>query len=317
MTSDKTRIGPRLRQNDGFLLRETLVRVEPTVDLCIREKWLDGRSAAAKLPVVLLHGAGMDSAGFDVPVENASLVDALARHGTRTFAFDFRGHGRSSRVADGFSVTVETSVADTIAVLDYVQEITGATQVVLVGESYGTLVAPVVAERYPEWIAGIVLLGLMYQTVGTISVSLDDMLAELAKAPAGYAFCTEEEWPEFFIPAASPAVTAWHQAQFGTAYAYPVGPYFEAKKLPHATALDRFRGRVLVITGDRDPFATEPDVKAFLTAVGTPKDKVAHLRQQGIGHLPYVEAKAQEVQQAINKFVDAASADFYAMQMQL
>ena len=48
-----------------------------------------------------------------------------------------------------------------------------------------------------------------------------------------------------------------------------------------------------------------------------PKDKVAHVRQQGIGHLPYVEAKAQEVQQAINKFVDAASADFYAMQMQL
>lgn len=312
MTSDKTRIGPRLHQDDGFLVRETLLRVEPRVDLYIREKWLeDGQSAAAKLPVVLLHGAGMDSAGFDVPVENASLVDSLARHGSRTFAFDFRGHGRSSRVTDGFSVTVETSVADTIAVLDYVQEVTGATQAVLVGESYGTFVAPVVAERYPEQIAGIVLLGLMYKTTG---VSFDDMLADAARAPAGYSFTTEEEWPELFIPAATPAVTAWHQAQFGTAYAYPVGPYFEVQKLPHATALDRFRGRILVITGDLDPFATEPDVEAFLNAVGTPKERSAHVRQKNIGHLPYVEAAAQEVQHAINAFVDAATRDSYSMQ---
>ncbi len=306
MISEKTRIGPRLRQDDGFLVRETLLRVEPTVDLYIREKWLDGQPTTAKLPVVLLHGAGMDSAGFDVPVENASLVDSLARNGSRTFAFDFRGHGRSSRVADGFSVTVETSVADTLAVLDYAQEVTGATQVVLVGESYGTFVAPVVAERSPERIAGLVLLGLMYKT---IDISIDDMLAEAVKAPAGYAFCTEEEWPEVFIPAATPAVTAWHQAQFGTAYAYPVGPYFEAKKLPHATALDRFRGRVLVITGGLDPFVTESDVEAFLNAVGTPTANIAHVRQKDIGHLPYVEAGAQEVQHAINTFVDAASAE--------
>ncbi len=306
MISEKTRIGPRLRQDDSFLVRETLLRVEPTVDLYIREKWLDGLPTTAKLPVVLLHGAGMDSAGFDVPVENTSLVDSLARHGARTCAFDFRGHGRSSRVVDGFSVTVETSVADTIAVLDYVQEVTGATQVVLVGESYGTFVAPVVAERSPERIAGLVLLGLMYKT---IDISIDNMLAEAGKAPAGYAFCTEEEWPEVFIPAATPAVTAWHQAQFGTAYAYPVGPYFEAQKLPHATTLDRFRGRVLVITGDLDPFVTESDVETFLNAVGTPKANIAHLRQKNIGHLPYVEAAALEVQYAINTFVDAASAE--------
>jgi pimeloyl-ACP methyl ester carboxylesterase len=306
MTSEKTRIGPRLRQDNGLLVRETLLRVEPTVDLYIREKWRDEPPVAAQLPVVLLHGAGMDSAGFDVPVENASLVDSLARHGMHTIAFDFRGHGRSSRVSDGFSVTVATSVADTITVLDYVQEITGAAQVVLIGVSYGTIVASVVAERSPERIAGLILLGLVYKTIG---VSMDDMLAEAAMAPAGYAFSTEEEWPELYIPTATPAVTAWHQAQFGTAYAYPVGPYFEAKKLPHATALDRFCGHILVITGDRDPFATEPDVEAFLSEVGTPKAKIMHMRQKNIGHMPYVEAAAQEVQQAINIFVDAASAD--------
>jgi pimeloyl-ACP methyl ester carboxylesterase len=81
------------------------------------------------------------------------------------------------------------------------------------------------------------------------------------------------------------------------------------QKLPHATALDRFRGRVLVITGDLDPFATDPDTEAFLNAVGTPREKTAHLRQKDIGHMPYVEAAAQEVQQAMNAFVDAATED--------
>src|SRR5258708_19425712 len=142
MASNKTRIGPRLQQEDGFFVRETLLRVEPTVDLYIREKWLDDQQATTKLPVVLLHGAGMDSAGFDVPVVGASLVDSLARNGSRTFAFDFRGHGRSSRVADGFTVTVDTSIADTLAGLDFVQEVTGLSPVALVRVGYCRILAP-------------------------------------------------------------------------------------------------------------------------------------------------------------------------------
>jgi len=150
------------------------------------------------------------------------------------------------------------------------------------------------------------LLGLIYAAIG---IPLDDMLAEAAKAPAGYAFTTEEEWPELFIPSAAADVIAWHQAQFGTAYAYPVGPYFEVQKIPHATKLDRFHGHVLVVTGELDPFATGPDVEAFLNAVGTEKARARHLRQAGVGHMPYVEARAGEVQQAINDLVDAATAE--------
>src|SRR5258706_12484308 len=122
MASNKTRIGPRLQQEDGFFVCETLRRVEPTVDLYIREKWLDDQQAATKLPVVLLHGAGMDSAGFDVPVAGASLVYSLARNGSRTFAFYFLGHGRSSPVADGFTVTWGTSLADQMAGFNFVTE---------------------------------------------------------------------------------------------------------------------------------------------------------------------------------------------------
>jgi hypothetical protein len=55
MPSEKTRISPLFHLDDGFVVRETLLRVEPTVDLYIREKWRDGAPTETKLPVVLLH----------------------------------------------------------------------------------------------------------------------------------------------------------------------------------------------------------------------------------------------------------------------
>lgn len=299
MPSAKSRINPELRQGD-FTIRETFLRIEPRVDLFIREKWIEGHES--KLPVVLLHGAGMDSAGYDIPVEDISLVDALARHGSRTFIFDFRGHGRSSRVEDGRQVTVENSVIDTLAVLDFVREVTGTDKVVLLGESYGSIVASVVAERVPERIAGLVLLGFFY---GSINPSIEASFAELANVPAGYAFTTEEEWPELFIPTSSPAVTAWHQAHFGTAYAYPVGPYLAVTKLPLVKAPERITSHVLVVTGDLDPVASVEDIAAFFKAIST--KHVRHLHQEGVGHLPYVEARAQEVQSAIVELIDEVS----------
>ncbi|WP_376793711.1 alpha/beta hydrolase [Thermogemmatispora sp.] len=251
--------------------------------------------------MVLLHGAGMDSSGYDVPVANASLVNALAQNGSHTFAFDFRGHGRSSRVADGKTVTVASSVADTAAVLDFVRHVTGHERVILIGESYGTMVAPVVAERYPERIAGLVLLGFIYAALAT---PIDEMLAELEQAPCGYAYTTEEEW-EMFAPSAPPAVLQWHQAHFGTAYAYPVGPYLEAGRLPHVQTPGRISSPLLVVTGDQDPFASLEDTNRFLSAVAS-TDKV-HLYQTGVGHMPYVEQKAEETRQAICELVNRCS----------
>ncbi|QBD82562.1 alpha/beta hydrolase [Ktedonosporobacter rubrisoli] len=302
MQLDKTRIGPELHLDNGYSVRETLLRIEPRVDLYIREKWIPGKEQ--KLPVVLLHGAAMDSAGFDVPLQDVSLVDALARNGSRTFAFDFRGHGRSSRVENGQAVTVETSVVDTLEVLDYVREVTGANCVVLVGESFGTMVAPAVAEQQPERVAGLVLLGLIHSST---AIPLDELLEEARQAPSGYAFTTEEEWPELFIPSASPEVTAWHQAHFGTAYAYPVGPYLAADKLPHTKAPERINCPILVVTGDLDPFASEADTAGFLASVGTTQTR--HIRQTGVGHLPYVEKLATDVQNAVCELVNACSAE--------
>ncbi|HWE61897.1 MAG TPA: alpha/beta fold hydrolase [Chloroflexota bacterium] len=307
MPSPKSRIGAVLSQEDGLQVRESYLRIDPRVDIYVKEKWLP--DADDRLPVVLLHGAGMDGAGWDVPVEGASLIDALALHGSRTFALDFRGHGRSSRVVDGKTVTVATSVDDTLAVLDHVREITGRPKAILVGESFGSMVAPYVAARVPERIAGLALLGLVYrQRDEPIDEGFAAMLAVLRQEPAGYAFTTEEEWPDLFIPSASPAVTAWHQAHFGTAYAYPVGPYLGVGAPSIAPDLSAIGGRVLVVTGDLDPYARVPNTEAFLAAVGTRQTR--HVQQRGVGHLPYVEKDLQAVQQAIAELIDEATADW-------
>jgi pimeloyl-ACP methyl ester carboxylesterase len=302
MAHEKTRIGPVLTQEDGLKTRDIFLRIDPRIELYIKEKWQDGHDA--KLPVVLLHGAGMDGAGWDVPVEGASLLDVLARNGSRAYAFDFRGHGRSSRVVDGKTVSREPLIVDTLAVLDYVKEASGQSQVVLIGESLGSIVGSAVAERAPERVAGVALLGFIYRGSGA---DLEDMLAAMLKEPAGYAYTTEEEWPELFIPSASPAVTAWHQAHFGTAYMYPVGPYVAVSELPAAKTPERISGRVLVVTGDLDPFATQSDTQAFLSDAGARHKR--HLYQQGVGHLPYVERGLAEVQAALCELVDAASGD--------
>jgi pimeloyl-ACP methyl ester carboxylesterase len=295
-----------LTQEDGLKVRETYLRLDPRVDLYIKEKWLAGNDA--KVPVVLLHGAGMDGAGWDVPVEGASLIDALARNGSRTYYVDFRGHGRSSRVVDGKSVGVDTSIADTLAVLDYVREVTGQPTAILVGESFGSVVAPYVAARAPERVSGLVLLGLVYRDRSApLDESLAEMFTALAQAPAGYAYTTEEEWPELFIPSASPAVTAWHTSHFGTAYAYPVGPYLGIGTFTEDPDLSKIGGRVLVITGDLDPYARVERTQQFLQAVGT--DRTRHLHQIGVGHLPYVEKEFVAVQEAVALLVDEVTAD--------
>jgi pimeloyl-ACP methyl ester carboxylesterase len=279
------------------------------VDLYIKEKWVGSNDA--KVPVVLLHGAGMDGAGWDVPVEGASLIDALARNGSRTYYFDFRGHGRSSRVVDGKSVGVETAVEDTLAVLGYVREVTGQPSAILVGESFGSVVAPFVAAQAPEQVSGLVLLGHVYRDGSEpLDASVVETFTGLAQEPAGYAYTTEEEWPELFIPSASPAITAWHTSHFGTAYAYPVGPYLSTGALAEGPELSKIGGRVLVITGDLDPYAQVKVTQKFLQALGT--DKTRHLHQPGVGHLPYVEKELAAAQEAIATLVDEVTADQHA-----
>jgi pimeloyl-ACP methyl ester carboxylesterase len=301
MAADKSRIGPVLTQQDGLKVRETLLRVEPTADIYLKEKWPEG--AKTMLPVVLLHGGGMDGSGWDIPIPGLSLMDVLAHNGSRTFAVDFRAHGRSSRVPDGRSVTGEQLLADTLAVLEHVQEVTGAGHVVLVGESMGAGVASRIAERSPERVAGVALLGYIYKQA---ALSAEVLMQAIAEEYGGYSYVREAEWANTTLATAAPEVIAWHQAQFGATFAFPIGLFLSAGDAP-PRAPRCVTARVLIVTGDLDPLANLPDVENYLSDVGAAHKQ--HLYQRGVGHLPYVDVQAAEVQRAIIALVNTCTAD--------
>jgi long-chain acyl-CoA synthetase len=96
--------------------------------------------------LVLVHGFSGSSATFQ-PL----LLPLAQRH--RVLAFDLRGHGRSSRPPDGY--TVSQMADDVAAALD---ALPSAGPVIAVGDSAGGFVATELALRYPERVSKVILI---------------------------------------------------------------------------------------------------------------------------------------------------------------
>ena len=81
-------------------------------------------------------------------------IATLARH-YRVVTFDGRGNGKSDRPLGAGHYSWDHLVGDTIAVMDA----TGTDRAVVIGNSLGGELAPVLAHRYPERVSGLVLIG--------------------------------------------------------------------------------------------------------------------------------------------------------------
>jgi len=104
---------------------------------------------ATGAPVVLLHG------GPGIP-DTAQLLEVygpLAVLGHDVWAYEQRGAGRSSRLADPSGYGVELDVAD----LELVRQRIGAERMILVGHSYGAYLASAYIAEHPERVERAVL----------------------------------------------------------------------------------------------------------------------------------------------------------------
>jgi pimeloyl-ACP methyl ester carboxylesterase len=99
--------------------------------------------------VVMLHGMLVDN----LSSLYLTLAPAVAKAGMEAVLYDLRGHGRSERPPSGY--TVDQAVGDLEAVLD---ELGVEPPVLLLGNSFGALVALEFALAHPERVTGLVLI---------------------------------------------------------------------------------------------------------------------------------------------------------------
>jgi pimeloyl-ACP methyl ester carboxylesterase len=124
--------------------------------------WQRKGAAAGATKILLIHGRTWSSLpNFDLRVagEERSLMEALGAAGLDVFAVDLRGYGAPPRDPSGF-LTPHRAVADVAAVVSWMQQQeTRKGNTYLLGLSRGAMVAAMVAQKHPERLAGIVLLG--------------------------------------------------------------------------------------------------------------------------------------------------------------
>lgn len=110
--------------------------------------------------ILLHHGRTWSSIpDFDlqVPSEDLSLMDGFNDLGYSVYALDARGYGETPRDNTGWN-TPDRAALDLSIVLDWLLERNGEATHVW-GWSYGSMVAQLAAQRYPEAIQSVILFG--------------------------------------------------------------------------------------------------------------------------------------------------------------
>jgi pimeloyl-ACP methyl ester carboxylesterase len=115
-------------------------------------------------PVVLLHG------GFAGASSWAAQAPALAGSGYRVYVPERRGHAHTPDVEGSFTYGVMAD--DTVA---YLEQVVGV-PAHLVGWSDGAVVGLLVAQRRPDLVERLVLIGQYYNSSGRVTGGLDDLL---------------------------------------------------------------------------------------------------------------------------------------------
>jgi proline iminopeptidase len=109
----------------------------------------EGDARSPSTPVLFLHG------GPGVPDMrgDARYFGRLAQDGFDVYVYDQVGRGRSARLADPRGYTLERDVAD----LEAIRRKIGAERVLLIGHSYGAVLAAAYAASHPERVERMVL----------------------------------------------------------------------------------------------------------------------------------------------------------------
>ena len=254
-------------------------------------------TAAPAIKILLIHGrtwASLPNFDLHVPGEDRSFMDLLGNAGLDVFAIDLRGYGATPRDASGF-LTPDRAVADVGAVLQWMQqEPRKPTRTFVLGLSRGAMIAAMVAQKFPERQAGVILLGFGFDPdVRSAPTERDVRPARLRNTADSAAsdFITPDSYTgqtlSAFVKAAlqsDPVLVDWRdESQF------------------NAFSPARLNVPVLLIHGNRDPQAPV-DIGAKLFTRFATRDKW-WIILPGADHAAHLEKAAPELVRVVSWFI--------------
>lgn len=229
--------------------------------------------------VLLLHGIGSNFAGW-------RMVQSLLARRARVICWNAPGYFLSDPFRSP-SPRAE-DFADVIAAL---LDALGLDRVHLAGSSFGGLLAGTFAQRHPQRLARLALLGASRGDAGKeAAVRAAHIAARQASIARGGVHLAQTRWANLVAPATSPIVQALVQQVL--AATHPRGMMASVAALDGGDLLPgvaRITAPSLVMVGSEDR-VNPPEVSRAL-AQAIPGARFERL--EGIGHLPKLEAPAR------------------------
>jgi pimeloyl-ACP methyl ester carboxylesterase len=176
--------GLAIRTNTRMKTRDVMLNANAQSEAVTHRHWIDGdggvrlgvqerqgaSAGAGRTPVLIVHGATLGAALFDIPLPGYSLMSELARRGHDVYALDIRGYGHSltAAVMDRPSgenppfARLDDALQDVAATAAFVRERTQSAAVDLIGFSWGSIVAARFAGTHPENVRRLILYAPLY-----------------------------------------------------------------------------------------------------------------------------------------------------------
>lgn len=223
------------------------------------------KSVANPKGQILLHHGRTWSAipDFDlqVPGESLSLMDGFNAMGYSAWAMDARGYGATPRDSSGWT-TPDRAAKDMATVLTWLETRNGVKTNVW-GWSYGSMVAQLTAQRYPEAIRSLTLFG--YPTDPDVQIPDD----QNTSSPEERANTAEAAASDFIVPGSisENAIAVYVQAALA---ADPIRA--DWNQLQQWNALDGAALKVPthILQGEFDPLANTDAHARFFVKIANP-----------------------------------------------